>query len=44
VRESVNGVIQYNTPTMYRGTTHENVRFVFRDGRIVEATSTPRVN
>jgi aminopeptidase len=40
VRESVNGVIQYNTPTMYRGTTHENVRFVFRDGRIVEATST----
>lgn len=40
VRESVNGVIHYNTPTLYRGTTHEDVRFVFRDGKIVEATST----
>lgn len=38
LRESANGVIRYNTPTLYRGVTHENVRFVFRDGRIVEAT------
>ena len=39
VRESVNGVIHYNTPTLYRGTTHENIRLVFKDGKAVEATS-----
>lgn len=46
VRDSVNGVIQYNTPTLYRGVTHENVRLVFREGRIVEAASsnTARLN
>jgi aminopeptidase len=38
VKTSVNGVIQYNTPTLYRGVTHENIRLVFRDGKIVEAT------
>lgn len=40
VKESVNGVIHYNTPTLYHGTTHDDVRLVFRDGKIVEATST----
>jgi aminopeptidase len=40
VRDSVNGVIHYNTPTLYRGVTHENIRFVFRAGKIVEASST----
>ncbi|MGD8452231.1 MAG: aminopeptidase [Phycisphaerae bacterium] len=39
IRESINGVMHYNTPTVYRGTTHENIRFVFRNGRIIEATS-----
>lgn len=39
VRESVNGVIHFNAPTLYRGTTHENVRLVFRSGRIIEAAS-----
>ncbi|TWT45901.1 Aminopeptidase T [Phycisphaerae bacterium RAS1] len=39
VRESINGVIRYNAPTLYRGVTHEDVRFVFKDGKIVEATS-----
>jgi aminopeptidase len=39
VRNSVNGVIQYNTPTLYRGVTHENVRLVFREGKIVEGSS-----
>jgi len=39
VRDSVNGVIHYNTPTMYRGSTHENIRLVFKEGKIVEATS-----
>ena len=39
VRESVNGVIRYNCPAMYRGETHTDLRLVFRNGRIVEATS-----
>jgi len=39
VRTSVNGVIHFNCPTLYRGVTHNDVRLVFRDGRIVEATS-----
>lgn len=39
VRDSVNGVICFNAPTIYRGTTHNDIRLTFRDGRIVEATS-----
>ena len=39
VRESINGTIQYNTPTMYHGVTHEEIRFAFKDGKIVEASS-----
>ncbi len=40
VRDSVNGVIHYNTPTLYRGETHNDIRLVFKNGKIVEATST----
>jgi len=40
VRDSVNGVIHFNCPTMYRGVTHNDVRLVFKNGKIVEATST----
>ncbi|MCG3126260.1 MAG: hypothetical protein CHACPFDD_01091 [Phycisphaerae bacterium] len=40
VRNSVNGVIHFNAPTLYRGMTHENIRLTFRDGKVVEATST----
>jgi len=39
VRESINGVMHYNAPSLYRGTTHTDVRFEFRDGKIVAATS-----
>src|SRR5688500_134892 len=39
VRDSVNGVIHFNCPTIYRGVTHNDVRFLFEHGRIVEATS-----
>ncbi len=39
VRDSVNGVIHFNAPTIYRGATHNDIRLVFKDGRIVEATS-----
>ncbi|WP_322924697.1 aminopeptidase [Paenibacillus campi] len=39
VRDSVNGTITYNTPTIYNGTSFENVSFRFENGKIVEATS-----
>jgi len=46
VRDSINGVISYNTPSVYQGTTFENVCFKFENGKIVEATSnnTERLN
>ena len=39
VRDSVEGTIQYNTPTIYQGVSHENVFFRFENGKIVEARS-----
>lgn len=39
VRDSVNGVIHYNAPSIQGGTKFEDVRLVFKDGKIVEATS-----
>ena len=46
VKDSINGQIQFNTPTLYSGTKFENVRLVFKAGRVVEATSnnTRRLN
>ncbi len=37
VRDSVNGSILYNTPSLEEGVTFENVRFTFKDGKIVDA-------
>lgn len=39
VRDSVNGTIRYNTPSVYSGITFENIAFRFENGKIVEATS-----
>lgn len=39
VKNSVNGVITYNTPALYQGTTYENVSFEFSEGKIVKATA-----
>jgi aminopeptidase len=46
VKDSVNGVIQFNTPTLYSGTKFENVRLEFKDGKIIGATAnnTKRLN
>jgi len=41
IRDSINGVMHYNTPSLNQGTLFENVRFVFKNGKIVEATSGP---
>ena len=46
IRDSVEGVIQYNAPTIYLGTSFDSIRLVFKRGKIVEATSnnTKRLN
>ena len=46
VKDSVEGVVQYNAPTVYLGHAFDNIRLVFRQGRVVEATANPskRVN
>jgi aminopeptidase len=42
VRDSVRGTIAYNTPSLYLGTTFENIRFTFEGGRIVRAEGSPQ--
>jgi len=46
VRDSVNGMISYNTPSEEQGFTYENIVFEVKDGKIVNATSnnTQRIN
>jgi aminopeptidase len=46
VKNSVQGCITFNTPTIYSGTKFENVRLEFKDGKIISATSnnTKRLN
>lgn len=39
IKESVQGVIRYNTPCPYRGKVYHDVTFTFVDGKIVEATA-----
>jgi aminopeptidase len=38
VKNSVNGIIAFNTPTIYAGTKFEGIRLEFKDGKIVKAT------
>jgi len=37
VRDSVEGTIHYNTPTVYSGTTFQNIKLTFQNGKIVQA-------
>lgn len=39
VRDSVNGVISFNTPSPYEGFTFENVKLRFENGKIIDAHS-----
>ena len=39
VRESVNGVIHFNTPTLYQGTVFNDICLNFENGKIVEASA-----
>ncbi len=38
IKDSVEGVLSYNTPSLYQGLTHENISFTFEKGKIVKAT------
>jgi len=46
VKTSANGVIQFNTPTLYAGTKFEHVRLELKSGKVVKATAnnTKRLN
>jgi aminopeptidase len=39
VRDSVEGHIQFNAPTIYQGTAFDSVRLVFSRGKIIEASA-----
>jgi aminopeptidase len=39
VRNSVQGVVSYNAPTIYQGVAFDNVRLEFKDGKILNATA-----
>src|SRR4029434_1243295 len=39
VRDSVNGVVSFNAPTIYQGTSFDNIRLEFEKGKVVKATS-----
>jgi len=39
VKDSVQGHVTFNAPSIYQSTAFDNVRLDFRDGKIVEATS-----
>lgn len=39
VRDSVQGTIAYNTPTVHSGVTFQDIQFTFENGKIVKAVS-----
>ena len=39
VRDSIEGTIQFNAPTIYQGVSHDGIRLRFEKGKVVEATS-----
>jgi len=39
IRDSVNGVIQFNCETLYRGTVFNNIRLEFKNGKIIAGSA-----
>ena len=39
VKDSINGTLSYNCPSLYRGIVFENICLTFKDGKIVKATA-----
>ncbi len=47
VRDSVNGTITYNTPSLYQGQVFKDISFTFKDGKIIDVSAgslTDKVN
>jgi aminopeptidase len=46
VRNSINGVIKFNTQSRFQGSVFSDIRFQFKDGKIIDAASndTARIN
>lgn len=46
VRNSINGTLSYNAPSVYQGFVYENIKLTFKEGKIVEAIAndTARIN
>src|SRR6201988_187803 len=46
VKDSVQGHIQFNAPTIYQGTAFDSIKLAFKNGRVTDATgsNTTRVN
>lgn len=46
IRDSVNGTLSYNAPSLYQGFTFENIVLKFENGKIIDATAndTKRIN
>jgi len=46
IKDSVNGIISYNTPSEEQGFTYENIVFEIENGKIIKATAndTERIN
>lgn len=38
VRDSINGTITYNTPSLYQGNLYNNISFTFENGKIIKAS------
>lgn len=39
IKDSINGIITYNTPSIQNGFTFENIQFNFKNGKIVSASA-----
>jgi len=39
VKDSINGTITYNTPSLHEGFVYNDISFTFKDGKIIKATS-----
>lgn len=46
VKNSINGILSYNAPSLYQGFTYENIVLEFKDGKIInaKANDTERIN
>ena len=44
VRDSINGTVQYNCETLYRGTVFNNIKLRFSKGKVVEASADSDAN